>query len=236
MGFFRRTELNLRCICRGTALAAPTRDELLDACDAGRRRALQQNFAKYTADDPVWTVQWLKAAGEWLRPNDVVARLRADEVVVELVYAQRAKIAEMLVLPGVRVANSATLARLERRASKAAGQPQTRLLEAVSQFATRQRQDAEMIAALQHDLTGHQQLVTRLREQIAALQSQPGPPRGQDGDQTRRDIADPKFRRLKHEFSKRYHPDARAVSDAERALRTRVFQEFWPIVEEIDRS
>jgi hypothetical protein len=49
-------------------------------------------------------------------------------------------------------------------------------------------------------------------------------------------VSELKFRRLKHEFSKRFHPDARAPGDAERERRALVFQEFWPIVEEIERS
>jgi hypothetical protein len=46
---------------------------------------------------------------------------------------------------------------------------------------------------------------------------------------------DRKFRRLKLEFSKRFHPDGGA-DERERKRREAVFQEFWPVVEEIERS
>ena len=228
MGFFRRTEITVRRACRGTTLAVPTRDALLDACQPGLRRRLQLALARHSADAPVWSVHWAKVAGEWLHPNDVAVRLRGDEVIIELVYGQRAKLAEALAAGGARVACGETLARLERRA-KATAVPQTQLLQTISEFAVRQRQDAEMITALQHDLAAHQLLVARLRHEVASLEGRRSLGGGTTG-------ADAKFRRLKHEFSKRYHPDARPTEDAERARRARVFKEFWPIVEEIDRS
>jgi hypothetical protein len=228
MGFFRRTEITVRRACRGTTLAVPTRDALLDACQPGLRRRLQLALARHSADAPVWSVHWAKIAGEWLHPNDVAVRLRIEEVVVELVYGQRAKLAETLAAGGTRVACGETIARLERRA-KAPASSQTQLLQTISQFTARQRQDAEMITALQHDLAAQQLLVARLRHEVASLEGHRAPSGGAAG-------SDAKFRRLKHEFSKRYHPDARPTEDAERAQRARVFQEFWPVVEEIDRS
>ena len=190
------------------------------------RRRLQQSLARYTADDAAWSVSWAKAEGEWLRPNDVAVRLRCEDIVVELAYAYRAKLAELAV-PAGRVACGATLARLERRA-KPAGAQQAQLLGAVGQFALRQRLDAERIAVLEHDLSANQQLVDRLRSEIAVLRV--------DRDAPPSVLPDPKFKRLKTEFSKRFHPDAGVLSDSERLHRQRVFQEFWPIVEKIERS
>ena len=48
--------------------------------------------------------------------------------------------------------------------------------------------------------------------------------------------ADPKFKRLKLEFTRHFHPDNQPFDDTERQLRERVFKEFWPIVERIERS
>jgi len=209
MSFFRRTEIAIRCACRGLTLTVPDRDSLLNACEAGQRRRLQACLAKQHANAATWSVQWNKSAGDALRPDDVVAVLRGDDVIVELAYAQKGILAEAMAAQGTRVAAGTLLARLERRA-KAAEPTTTALLR---QFVARQRTDAELIAAL--------------RREIATLQAQRGPAAR---------APDRKFTRLKHEFSKRYHPDARPSGDAERLLRARVFQEFWPVVEEIERS
>ena len=80
-----------------------------------------------------------------------------------------------------------------------------------------------MIGALQAELAQHRDLIARLRGEIGALR---GPSAA----------ADPKFKRVKQEFSRRFHPDGLPRGDAERARRERVFQEFWPIVEDIERS
>ena len=227
MSFFRQSGITIRSACRGTTLAMPDRDALLDACEQGQRRRLQSCLAKHSADAPSWSVQWGKRAGDVLRPQDIVAVLRCDDVTVELAYAHKGILAEVLIAPGTRVATGTRLARLERRA-RAVVQPELPTKEVLRQFVSRQRQDAEMITSLQAELTIHRQLVGRLRSEIAAL----GPYRGPGEEMT----PDPKFRRLKLEFSKHYHPDARPLGDAERMRRERVFQEFWPIVEEIERS
>lgn len=227
MSFFRRADIAVRCVSRATTLAAPDRDALLDACEPGRRRRLQSCLARQVADAASWSVQWRKAAGDALSPNEIVAVLRCDEVVVELTYGHRGTLAALLVEAGERVAAGAQLARLERRARPAAAAeaPSNSLLR---QYVARQRQDADLIASLQSELAVHQQLVGRLQREIAQLQAH----RPQAGHAT----ADAKFRRLKHAFSKHYHPDALSAGEAERLRRAHVFQEFWPIVEEIERS
>lgn len=213
MRFFRRSDITVRCGYRGTTLAVPDHDALLDACEPGQRRRLQSCLAREPIDTPSWLVEWRKSAGDMLRPKDIVAILRCEEVAVELAYGHKGILAEMLVMGGTRVGAGAQLARLERRAKTvAAPEPPTR--ELLRQFVSRQRRDAALIAALQAEL--------------AALRQQ----RGWDGGIT----ADIKFKQLKTAFSKHYHPDTRPPGDEERGRRERVFQEFWPIIEEIERS
>ena len=97
MSFFRRTDILIRCACRGTTLAVPDRDALLDACEQRQRRRLQLSQAKEAADPRAWSVQWEKSVGDALRPHDIVAVLRRGEVTVELVCALRGHLAEMLI-------------------------------------------------------------------------------------------------------------------------------------------
>jgi hypothetical protein len=144
----------------------------------------------------------------------VVVALHREGVVVELAYAQKGVLAEWLVTRGEYAAAGARLATLERRAKAVPTTPARPSPVVLRQFVDRQRHDAETIANLQAEL--------------AALQARLvlGPPSS----------GDVKFKRLKHEFSKRFHPDARPIGDADREGRARVFQEFWPILEEIERS
>ena len=122
-------------------------------------------------------------------------------------------LAEWLVLRGEEVTSETRLATLERRAKTApARAPSTNAM--LQQYVARQRRDAETIAKLQSEL--------------AALQT-----RLVLGARAHDEV---KFKRLKHEFSKRFHPDAQSVGDADRERRAQVFQEFWPILEEIERS
>lgn len=213
--FFHRSELTVRCLSRGLALVAPDRDRLLNACDPGERRRLQRALGKPSAHEPPWVVQWQKMPGDTVLSDEVVATLARDGVRVELSYAQRGVLAEWLVTRGAMVAMGTRLALLERRAkSAAAAAPQPPSNALLRQFVARQRRDAETIATLQMELTTLQ----------ARLESGTG------------SASDARFRRLKLEFSKRFHPDARPAGDAERERRARVFQEFWPVFEEIERS
>jgi len=226
LNFFRRADITVRCAYRGTTLVVPDRDALLDACEAGQRRRLQWVLARQSGTAPAWSLEWAKAAGDELRARDVVAMLRAEGVVVELAYAQRGVLAEALVESGARVGAGTALARLERRAKAAA--PASSTTSVLKQYVLRQRQDAETIRSLQAELAEQQQVVGRLGDELATLRPGRAPSEGA--------AVDLKFRRIKHEFSKHYHPDARPSGDAERRRRERVFQEFWPIVEEIERS
>jgi hypothetical protein len=219
MLFFHRANLTVHCAYRGLALSVPDRDRLLNACEPGKRHRLQRHLGEQSPYEPAWTVQWRKNPGDRVQPAEVVATLHRDGIIVELAYAQKGVIAERLIEPGERVAVGRRLAMLERRAKverrakgSAAPEPTTKAL--FRHFVARQRRDAEVIASLQIEL--------------AALQA-----RLVSGSAPGNEL---KFKRLKHEFSKHFHPDARPPGDAERERRARVFQEFWPIFEEIERS
>jgi hypothetical protein len=218
MGFFFRTAITVRCPCRGATLAVPSRDALLDACEAKHRRRLQHCLAGQTP----WSVEWQKAIGAALRSRDTVAVLRRDDVIVELAYTQRGTLAEFLVAEGEQAVAGAPLARVERRAKPATPPDGNELLR---QYVAQQRRDAEIIKRLEADLAQWQRLADRLHEEVSVLRL------GDPGT-----AADAKFVRVKHEFSKRFHPNARAAGDPERDRREQVFREFWPVVEEIERS
>lgn len=211
--FFRRDDLTVRSTFRGLTLSVPNHDRLLDACEESQRRRLQRCLGPVSANEPPWVVQWQKMPGDELLPDEVVATLHRDGVVVELAYTQKGMLAEWLVLRGEEVTSETRLATLERRAKTApARAPSTNAM--LQQYVARQRRDAETIAKLQSELAA---LQTRL---VLGARSH---------DEV-------KFKRLKHEFSKRFHPDAQSVGDADRERRAQVFQEFWPILEEIERS
>jgi hypothetical protein len=213
--FFHRHELTVRCPSRSLALVAPDRDRLLNACEPSERRRLQRFLGKPIPNEPPWLVQWQKMPGDVLEPTEVVATLSRDGVLVELSYAQRGVLAEWLVTRGAMVAMGTRIALLERRAKATpAPAPQPPSNAVLRQFVARQRRDAETIAALQAELA---LLQTRLDSGAASG-------------------GDAKFRRLKLEFSKRFHPDATPAGDLERERRASVFREFWPVVEEIERS
>jgi hypothetical protein len=208
--FFHRGELIVRCAYRGLALSVPDHDRLLNACAPGERRRLQRLLGRPNANGPGWLIQWHKNPGDLLQPNDVVATLSRDGVVVELAYAQGGTLAERLAGQDQGVGAGKRLARLERRAKE----PPPPTVALIRQYVARQREDAKTIATLEAQLAMLQ----------AHLTTGPGM------------APDAKFKRLKHEFSRRYHPDTRLPGDEERLRRERVFQEFWPIVEEIERS
>lgn len=155
----------------------------------------------------LWTVSWDKSPGDELQPRDRVAVLLGKGVVVELRCARRGVLGERLVGEGEAVAPGTRLAAIRRPAPPdAAADGRARLHEAMLQFMARRRRDAERIRDLQREL-----------------------------EALRRAGGDAKFRRLKLEFSKRFHPDGGA-DERERRHRQLVFQEFWPVVEAIERS
>jgi pyruvate/2-oxoglutarate dehydrogenase complex dihydrolipoamide acyltransferase (E2) component len=214
--FFHQPVLTVRCPSRSLALVVPDRDRLLNVCEPAERRRLQRCLGKPSEHELPWVVQWQKMPGDALDPGEVVATLGRDGVLVELSYAQRGTLTEWLVTRGTPVAVGTRLALLERRAKTAparAPEPPSNAL--LRQYVARQRSDAETIAALQAELA-----LLQARLESGAVAS---------GD-------DAKFRRLKLEFSRRFHPDVAPAGDAERERRARVFQEFWPVVEEIERS
>jgi hypothetical protein len=214
MMFFHRPELAIRYAHRGLTLSVPDRDRLLNACEPGERRRLQRLLGAGAAADAPWEVQWQKTAGDALQSGDVVATLRREGLIVELAFAQRGTLGEWLVTRGALVTTGTKLTVLERRAKAAPAPAPAASNELLRHFVARQRHDAEIIASLQ--------------AQLAALQAR----RMEDAPA----IGDAKFRRLKHEFSKRFHPDARPAGDPERVFRELIFREFWPIFEEIERS
>jgi hypothetical protein len=218
MMFFHRDDLTVRCTFRGLTLSVPDRDHLLNACEESQRRRLQRCLGEPIADEPPWEVQWQKMPGDRLKPEDVVVTLHRDGVMVELAYAQKGILAEWLVTRGAYVPSGGRLAILERRAKPAPAPVQTASQrpsnDLLRQFVARQRRDAEIIATLQAELAA---LQTRMSRGVTSS-------------------GDVRFKRLKYEFSKRFHPDARPLGDNDRERRAQVFQEFWPILEEIERS
>jgi hypothetical protein len=211
--FFRRDDLTVRSTFRGLTLSVPDHDRLLNACEENQRRRLQRCLGPVSASEPPWVVQWQKMPGDTLQPDEVVATLHRDGVVVELGYAQRGVLAEWLVRRGEEVMSGTRLATLERRA-KAAPARTASTNAVLQQYVARQRSDAKTIAKLQSELAALQ-----ARLVVGALSAN-----------------DVKFKRLKYEFSKRFHPDALPLGNADRERRAQVFQEFWPILEEIERS
>ena len=226
MRFFSRGEITIRCAYRGPALSVPDLDRLLNSCDPGQRRRLQRCLVESSPSRAAWSVEWRKTVGEALNPQDVVATLRRDGIVVELACAQRGTLTDVLAAQGERVNAGARLGLLERRTRVPAPEPPAN--DVLRQFVSRQRSDADLIQALQADLAAHHELIVRLRGELSALSA--GRASGEPV------ITDLKFKRLKHEFSKHFHPDAGSRGTAERQRRTLMFQEFWPIVEEIERS
>jgi hypothetical protein len=210
--FFRRNDLTVRSTFRGLTLSVPDHDRLLNACEESQRRRLQRYLGPASAATS-WELQWQKMPGDALTADEVVATLHRDGVVVELAYAYRGVLAEWQVVRGEQVTSGTRLATLERRA-KAASARASSANAVLKQYVDRQRRDAETIAKLQLELVALQARLVR-----GATSSD-----------------DVKFRRLKTEFSKRFHPDAQPAGGAERERRTKVFQEFWPILEEIERS
>jgi pyruvate/2-oxoglutarate dehydrogenase complex dihydrolipoamide acyltransferase (E2) component len=213
--FFHRAELTVRYTHRGLTLSVPDRDRLLNACEPSQRHRLQRCLGPASPTEPPWVVQWQKMPGDELLPDEVIVTLHREGVVVELAFAQKGVLAEWQVVRGAEAAAGKKLATLDRRAKATAAAVREPSTVVVQQYLTRQRRDAATIAALQAELT--------------SLQSRLDSRKGSGG-------SDAKFRRLKTEFSKRFHPDASPASDAERERRARVFQEFWPVLEDIERS
>jgi len=230
MKFFHRAETTLRCLSRSNYLSAPDAQRLLKSCPEPQRARLSRRLSRLGADDRLWSVEWHKAPGESLRPQDVVTVLRLREIVVELAVARHGVLAERLVSEGAEA--GARLARIDKPAIPTSRSQ--RLRDLLTQFTTRHHLDIEQIKTLQAQLTENEKLVGQLRAEILMLRAH----RNAEHLGGRRSSlsADRKFRRLKLEFSKRFHPDSQSPDPAERRRRELVFQEFWPILEQIERS
>lgn len=133
---------------------------------------------------------------------------------------------------GEAVALGAVLAKIGKPV-KAMSRTQ-KMGELVAQYTARHARDLDEIKGLQTQLSENRKLIGQLRGEILSLRGR------QNAEYLGARLAsaanDRKFRRLKQEFSKHYHPDARAGDAADRRRRELVFQEFWPIVEQIERS
>ncbi len=81
-------------------------------------------------------------------------------------------------------------------------------------------QDAERL--LQNTATFHAGELSRLRGKLA---DQPGYAEG-----------DEKFREAKNAFARRFHPDAANGDTEDRNIRMAIFQEYWEVLERIDRK
>lgn len=221
--------MRLRCTFRGAVLTVPNAERLLKSGPSATRRRLRRRLATIAGQDAGWSLHWLKQAGDELRPNEIVALLQAPDIVVELVCAQRAFLGEVLVSGGACAKAGARLAAIRKPAKEASPMPAAAPAnDLLLKLTSRHRQDIELIKRLQSELSEQHILVAQLRHEIAMLQDSGEPSAPRAGDR--------KFRRLKREFSRHFHPDSRPPGDAERERRERVFQEFWPIVEEIERS
>jgi hypothetical protein len=228
MNFFTRSEITVRCSFRGNSLVVPHVDRLLNSCHDADRNRLRRTLSRIAHDEQLWLLTWEREAGDRLVANNRVAVLRLRNIVVELLYARAGTLAEIAVPGGERVRGGDRLAGVANPA-KATPPPEIDqdAREMVVQLLERRRRDAEQIKQLRIQLSDRQRQLGELRGELALLRVRYGA--GSDG------TADRKFVRLKHEFSKRFHPDGFA-DPTERQLRSRIFQEFWPIVERIERS
>jgi len=213
-------------------MSVPKEARLLDACPEAWRGRLQRRLMKIAPEDRVWSVHWRKGRGDDLRPQDVVAVLELGGVTVELVSLRYGLLVEPQAGEGAAIASGTALAKIGKPV-KAMSRTQ-KLGELLAQYTARHAHDLEQIKALQSQLAEDRKLIGQLRGEILSVRGR------QNAEYLGARLAsaanDRKFRRLKQEFSKHYHPDARAGDADERRRRELVFQEFWPIVEQIDRS
>jgi hypothetical protein len=233
MLFFRRAEIAIRCPFRGPLMAAPKLARLVAACPEAQRGRLEKRLARIAPADRLWSVRWRKRRGDDLRPREIVAVIELDGITVELANLTHGILVEPQAAEGDLVTPGAALAKIGKPV-KAMSRTQ-KMGELLAQYTSRHVRDLEEIKGLQNQLAENRKLVGQLRGEILSL-------RGRQnaeylGARLASAATDRKFRRLKQEFSKHYHPDGRRAGDAdERKRRELVFQEFWPIVEQIERS
>lgn len=232
MLLFRRTEIAIRCPFRSATMAMPKLARLVDSCPQPLRGRLQKRLGKIAPADRLWSVEWRKERGDDIRPQDVVAVLALDGITVALVSLRHGILVEPQVGEGAPVAPGAALAKIGKPA-KAVSRAQ-KMGELLAQYTSRHIRDVDEIKGLQNQLSETRKLIGQLRGEILSL-------RGRQNAEylsarLGKAVNDPKFRRLKQEFSKHYHPDGRAGDADEQRRRELVFREFWPIVEQIERS
>ena len=232
MLLFRRAEIAFRCPFRGASMTVPKLARLLEACPEGQRGRLQKRLAKIAPEDWLWSVAWRKGRGDDLHPGDVVAVLELDGMKVELATLTHGILVEPLVAEDAAAACGAPLAKIGKPV-KAVSRTQ-KLGALLAQYTARHARDLDEINGLRSQLAESRKLVGQLRGEILSLRGR------QNADYLSARLGqaatDRKFRRLKQEFSKHYHPDGRAGDAEERRRRELVFQEFWPVVERIERS
>jgi hypothetical protein len=229
MRLFYRRETTIRCAFRSPTLVVPTPDRMARSCAEAQRERLLRQLAKIPTADRIWSVQWRKRPGNDLRPGDLVAVLRLADITVELAAGQRGVLSEILGTEGKAGARLANIAKPPETVARS-----RRINEALANFETRHRHDVEQIRTLQGLLVEQQKLTDQLRAEILGLRGRQAAEHL--GSSRSAWAADRKFRRLKQEFSKHFHPDMQTTDDLDRKRRERVFQEFWPIVEQIERS
>ena len=69
-----------------------------------------------------------------------------------------------------------------------------------------------------------------LKIEVERLRGAPGPAEASAGG------AGDRFSAVKRAFARLYHPDQRSASRLEKAVRTEIFNEFWPEIEQIERQ
>jgi hypothetical protein len=232
MMLFRRAEIAIRCPFRGAVMSAPKPARLIDACPEGSRGRLQRRLTRIAPEGRLWSVRWRKGRGDDIRPQDVVAVLALDGITVELVSLRHGILVEPQVGEGTSAALGTALAKIGKPV-KAMSRTQ-KMGELLAQYTSRHIRELDEIKGLQRQLSEDRKLIGQLRGEILSL-------RGRQnaeylGARLTAPGSDRKFRRLKQEFSKHYHPDGRPGDADERRRRELVFQEFWPIVEQIERS
>jgi len=232
MLLFRRAEIPIRCPFRGATMSAPKEARLFDACPAALRGRLQRRLMKIAPEDRLWSVHWRKERGDDLQPRDVVAMLELAGITVELVSLRYGLLVEPRAGEGATIASGTALAKIGLPV-KAMSRTQ-KMAELLAQYTSRHIRDLDEIKALQSQLSEDRKLIGQLRGEILSVRGR------RNAEYLSARLASPandaKFRRLKQEFSKHYHPDGHAGDSDERRRRELVFQEFWPIVEQIERS
>jgi predicted nucleic acid-binding Zn-ribbon protein len=112
--------------------------------------------------------------------------------------------------------NAAELAKLSDKVAD--------LEQQVAVLARQENVQRELIGDLKRRLAEKTRSETALRSEVSALR---------DGAQL---PTDEKFKSAKREFAKRYHPESDRTTGFEKRIRTDIFKQFWPILEDIEKK